>query len=136
MNRLLNGSEMSIEDLEKSGFLKILDFDGTNKRCKCEFVLPEKSDQSTQGILRACLVLEYFFIQKDCHKVQVEMIATDHASLNFYRKLGFVEEGRLSRHLLRDQKFCDVVLLAYFRETWEKKKKYLEEQLFHEGARI
>ncbi|WNF26675.1 GNAT family protein [Streptomyces sp. C11-1] len=58
------------------------------------------------------LVLTYMFAEQRCHKCEVEVYAFNDASLALYRKLGFVEEGRLRRHEFFAGAYHDVVLLG------------------------
>jgi len=53
--------------------------------------------------------------------------------IELYRKHGFCEEGRLIRHEVKSDKTWDVILLANFKESWEKKQKNLE-PLVSEGG--
>lgn len=117
-----------------SGFVKLSEIDSENKRCKWEINLPREQKDISRSIIMSWLVLEYLFEKQDLQKVQVEILATDQFAIDFHRRLGFCEEGRLSRQVLKDDKFVDLVLLSEFRETWEKKKKYLEEFLFESGV--
>ncbi|MFD7764470.1 GNAT family N-acetyltransferase [Streptomyces microflavus] len=58
------------------------------------------------------LVLTYMFAEQRSHKCEVEVYAFNDASLALYRKLGFVEEGRLRQHEFFAGAYHDVVLLG------------------------
>lgn len=58
------------------------------------------------------LVLTYMFAEQRHHKCEVEVYAFNDASLALYRRLGFVEEGRLRRHEFFAGGYHDVVLLG------------------------
>lgn len=58
------------------------------------------------------LVLTYMFAEQRHNKCEVEVYAFNDASLALYRKLGFVEEGRLRQHEYFAGKYHDVVLLG------------------------
>lgn len=58
------------------------------------------------------LILTYMFAEQRCHKCEVEVYAFNDASLALYRKLGFVEEGRLRQHEFFAGTYHDVVLLG------------------------
>jgi RimJ/RimL family protein N-acetyltransferase len=45
-------------------------------------------------------------------KVRLEVFASNEPAISLYRKLGFVEEGRLSREFLIEGSFVDGVLMA------------------------
>lgn len=58
------------------------------------------------------LVLTYMFAEQRYNKCEVEVHAFNDASLALYRKLGFVEEGRLRQHEFFAGSHHDVVLLG------------------------
>ena len=58
------------------------------------------------------LILTYMFAEQRCNKCEVEIHAFNDASLALYRKLGFVEEGRLRQHEFLAGDYHDVVLLG------------------------
>ncbi|MGW7201735.1 GNAT family N-acetyltransferase [Streptomyces chryseus] len=58
------------------------------------------------------LILTYMFAEQRCNKCEVEVYAFNDASLALYRKLGFVEEGRLRQHEFLADGYHDVVLLG------------------------
>jgi RimJ/RimL family protein N-acetyltransferase len=48
-------------------------------------------------------------------KVALEVFATNQPAIGFYRKMGFVEEGRRTRHIkIADGQYVDVILMARF----------------------
>ncbi|WP_406389745.1 GNAT family N-acetyltransferase [Streptomyces sp. NBC_00887] len=58
------------------------------------------------------LVLTYMFAEQRHHKCEVEVYAFNDASLGLYRRLGFVEEGRLRQHEFFAGSYHDVVLFG------------------------
>ncbi|MFJ8750292.1 GNAT family N-acetyltransferase [Streptomyces sp. NPDC102441] len=58
------------------------------------------------------LVLTYMFAEQRHNKCEVEVHAFNDASLALYRRLGFVEEGRLRQHEFFAGGYHDVVLLG------------------------
>ncbi|WP_405389451.1 GNAT family N-acetyltransferase [Streptomyces sp. NBC_01102] len=58
------------------------------------------------------LVLTYMFAEQRHNKCEVEVYAFNDASLALYRRLGFVEEGRLRQHEFFAGGYHDVVLLG------------------------
>ncbi|MFF8917267.1 GNAT family N-acetyltransferase [Streptomyces sp. NPDC015032] len=58
------------------------------------------------------LVLTYMFAEQRYNKCEVEVYAFNDASLALYRKLGFVEEGRLRQHEFFAGSYHNVVLLG------------------------
>ncbi|MEU5717597.1 GNAT family protein [Streptomyces sp. NPDC020403] len=58
------------------------------------------------------LVLTYMFAEQRYNKCEVKVHDVNDASLALYRRLGFVEEGRLRRHEFLAGAYHDVVLLG------------------------
>ncbi|MEU9059711.1 GNAT family protein [Streptomyces sp. NPDC048430] len=58
------------------------------------------------------LVLTYMFAEQRYNKCEVEVYAFNESSLALYRRLGFVEEGRLREHEFFAGGYHDVVLLG------------------------
>ncbi|MFE7107967.1 GNAT family N-acetyltransferase [Streptomyces sp. NPDC057575] len=58
------------------------------------------------------LLLTYMFAEQRHNKCEVEVHAFNDASLALYRKLGFIEEGRLRQHEFFAGSHHDVVLLG------------------------
>jgi RimJ/RimL family protein N-acetyltransferase len=58
------------------------------------------------------MILTYMFAEQRYNKCEVEVHASNTASLALYRKLGFTEEGRLRQHEFFAGAYQDVVLLG------------------------
>lgn len=58
------------------------------------------------------LLLTYMFAEQRHNKCEVEVYSFNDASLALYRRLGFVEEGRLRQHEFFAGSYHDVVLLG------------------------
>ncbi len=113
-----------------SGTLKLFDVDLAHQRARWEISIPESFKSSSQVLPMAWICLEYVFENLKLRKIQAEVVGSDQLSLELHRKLGFCQEGCLTRHIQRDGKFWDLILLAHFKDQWEKRKKNLEEVLF------
>ena len=62
------------------------------------------------------LIINYSFNTLNMNKISLEVVENNIAALNLYRKLGFIEEGRLKRHFYLDGKYFDVFVLSLFRK--------------------
>ncbi|MFI9825833.1 GNAT family N-acetyltransferase [Streptomyces sp. NPDC052013] len=58
------------------------------------------------------LILTYMFAEQRYNKCEVEVYAFNDASLALYRKLGFVEEGRLRQHEFFAGVYHDVIVMG------------------------
>jgi len=115
--------------------IEVLEVDEINKRCR--WLLSVGSNESSPAdLLRLGFkTLDHLFERNFLQKVQVTLFADELQLIELHRRLGFCEEGRLVRQMMRDGGLRDVVLLAHFKEAWEKKRKSVE-LLFSGGGRI
>jgi len=111
------------------GFIRLLEVDGSNHRCRWDVLIPEDLKMKPSTFILCFLALDHIFESLNLQKVQASVLASDEASMELHRKLGFFEEGHLARHVMRGDKFVDIILFAHFKDAWEKRRKYLEESL-------
>lgn len=114
--------------------MEIIEVDEINRRCRCQIKFESSSLSVQEACIRGFQSLAYAFDVLHMRKVCVEVCADEITQHEVYRKLGFCEEGRLTRHVIRADKAWDLILLAHFRESWEKKRKSLEEALLSRGV--
>ena len=60
-------------------------------------------------------LLEYAFLDRGLHRVQLECLATNGAAIRAYRAVGFVEEGRLRESAWVRGGFVDEVVMSVLR---------------------
>ncbi len=106
--------------------IRILEIDDANRRCRWMLQSGSETGSFSLSVTLGFLALEHAFEQLQMRKVHVELCADEIQLLEIHRKLGFCEEGRLVRHIVKSDKSWDVILLAHFKESWEKKRKSLE----------
>lgn len=63
-----------------------------------------------------CLLLDYGFRILNLHKIALRVKSTNERAIRSYRSAGFVEEGRLRRHLWSAGEYVDVVLMGVLRD--------------------
>jgi RimJ/RimL family protein N-acetyltransferase len=61
---------------------------------------------------------EYVFSTLGYHRIEFKLDATNAKALSCYRKVGFVEEGRLRKHFWREGKWRDTLEMAMLEEEW------------------
>jgi UDP-4-amino-4,6-dideoxy-N-acetyl-beta-L-altrosamine N-acetyltransferase len=93
--------------------------DRTNRRATWAFYLAEDSTRG-RGVGSAVeyLVLEHVFTTLGLHKLCCEVLSFNQAVVTMHKKFGFVEEGVLAQHYLRDGEWVDVHVLAMFEDAW------------------
>lgn len=66
------------------------------------------------------LLLEYAFNLRNLQRVWLTVNATNERAIRCYRACGFVEEGRLRRHVWIRGAYDDLVGMGLLREEWEQ----------------
>ena len=69
------------------------------------------------------LLLDWAFRYRNMHKVWLTTMSSNERALRCYRACGFVEEGRLRRHVWTDGKYVDQVYMGVLRDEWMSGKQ-------------
>lgn len=107
------------------GVLNVYDIDTQNQRCQWGFYIGNLSAPRGIGSILGYASLQYIFDALDVRKVFAEVISFNEKSIRFHHKLGFVEEGILRKHLLKDKEYIDLYLFGILRAEWEEKRNEL-----------
>ncbi len=109
---------VNVTDIERSG------------TCRWGFYIGDSSAPKGSGLAMGFVALKMLFEERGMRKVSGEVIAFNESSLGFHKRLGFVEEGRLRQHVLRNGRHEDVILFSMLNEEWKRHKAALEERCF------
>lgn len=90
------------------------------------FYIGDERAPKGMGTILAYKMLEYLFEKLNIRKVCAEVIDYNEISLHFHKKIGFVQEGILRKHILKNGNYCDVYIFSIFKEEWLKRKSELE----------
>jgi len=112
------------------GVVNIVQIDRHNHKCSWGFYLGEVDVPRGTGTVMGYLALEYIFETLDIHKLCAEVLAFNTLSIKLHKKLGFVEEGRFKKHVLKNGSYEDVIAMALFYEDWVKLKNRLKKICF------
>lgn len=112
------------------GIVSFSRIDRNNGKGDLGFYLGEPDLPKGTGSVLGVLGLEYAFDMLNLRKLCGEAFSFNEASTGFFRRLGFSEEGRFVRHVLKYGKFEDVVSFALFREDWQRDRERLERLAF------
>jgi len=116
------------------GVVNINQIDRTNNKCSWGFYIGENNLPKGCGSAMGFFALDHLFSSLGFRKVIGEVFAFNEDSMRFHKRLGFVEEGRLLRHLLKNGVFQDVVTLAIFDTDWHRVKPTLVRNFFDKDA--
>jgi RimJ/RimL family protein N-acetyltransferase len=64
-------------------------------------------------------LLEYAFRLRNLRKVWLGVNADNDRAIRCYRVCGFVEEGRLRRHVWSGGRYADFLFMGLLRDEWE-----------------
>ena len=117
-----------------AGVVNVVQIDRQNGRCTWGFYLGEAGSPPGSGMAMGYQALEYIFENLCLRKLCGEVLASNIKSIEFHKKLGFTEEGRYLRHVLKNGRYEDVVAMALFNEDWHRMKQGLKSLLFWGGA--
>jgi len=67
-------------------------------------------------------LLNYFFIDSKCNRVQLEVLSTNKAALTLYKKIGFRQEGIRRQAVYRQDQnlFIDSIMMSITADEWER----------------
>lgn len=96
-------------------------FDDLSRTCQIGIGIGDKTYRG-RGYGREAirLVLDYAFRLRNMHKVWLTVNGDNEQAIRAYGACGFVEEGRLRRHVWVDGAYIDLVQMGLLREEWEK----------------
>jgi len=117
------------------GLVSFSNIDHPNETCYWGIYIGDETARKGSGTALAYLALNMIFDDFNMRKVNAEVIETNHVSLSFHKKLGFVEEGRFKEQIKRDGKYIDVFTLALFKDRWKEIRDEILrrlEAMFHE----
>lgn len=104
-----------VESVADGAFVGSLTVGETDNRAGCfKTGIAITTEQRRKGYAAEAteLLLTYMFAEQRLHKCEVEIYAFNEGSIALYRKLGFVEEGRLREHEFFAGTYHDVVLMG------------------------
>lgn len=105
----LTGSVAGVLDFE-NGHRKRLEHHGT-------LHMSVKKHFRAKGVGTALLqsLIDWAIQNPIIERIALEVFATNQPAISFYEKMGFVEEGRRTRHVkIADGQYVDVILMARF----------------------
>lgn len=130
-NRIKNSEETIVKVLyylnKPIGFVNLTKIDKVNRTCYWGFYIGDERAPKGSGTIMGYLALEYIFETLAARKVCAEILGYNNVSISYHKKLGFVEEGCLRKHVYKQGELTDVRLMAHFAEHWKLIKETLRE---------
>lgn len=120
---------------EDLGLASINEIDQHNKRCSWAFYL-SKLDQRKKGIgsLVEYFIIDYVFEEMKFNKLCGEVLHTNELVLRMHKGFGFVQEGRLRRHVFKGGEWFDIIAISLLREEWLAGRGAVRDRLKSKGV--
>ncbi|MDO7788275.1 UDP-4-amino-4,6-dideoxy-N-acetyl-beta-L-altrosamine N-acetyltransferase [Desulforamulus aquiferis] len=118
------------------GFVNFSNIEPKHNKCHWGFYIGEGDAPRGSGTIMGLLALSCIFEEYLLRKLCTEVLDFNNISINYHQKLGFVEEGRLKKHIYKNNSFHDVIVMALFNEDWSRNKeqKFIEWREKYGGA--
>jgi RimJ/RimL family protein N-acetyltransferase len=97
------------------------DFSEAHRTCELGISIGDKAYWG-QGYGRDALrlLVDYAFRYRNMRKVFLRVWANNERGIRAYRAVGFVEEGRLRRHVWSVGQYVDLVYMGILRDEWHQ----------------
>jgi UDP-4-amino-4,6-dideoxy-N-acetyl-beta-L-altrosamine N-acetyltransferase len=125
---------MIVCDGEPVGVANLADISPRHGRCSFGIYLGP-ADLRGKGVGRAALFLlqREAFDRLGLRKLCCEVLDFNTQALQLYLGLGFVQEGRLRAHIVKETGPCDVIQLAMLDADWQQRQGDFAKQLAGRG---
>lgn len=112
------------------GLTYFTNIDPKNGKCFWGFYLGEENLPRGTGTIMGTLGLEYAFEELHIRKLCGEAFRFNTASIGFFQRFGFVEEGHFVKHILKNGNYEDILFFALFCHEWQNKRANLARTVF------
>lgn len=111
-----------VADEQMIGFCGVRELDAVARTCEFGITIGDQAYWG-RGYGREAigLVLDYAFRLLNVRRVFLRVHSRNERAIRAYRACGFVEEGRLRRHVWSDGAYDDLVFMGILREEWEQR---------------
>lgn len=70
------------------------------------------------GYQASLFALRHAFMQENLNRISLTVIPTNERAIRLYRRLGFIEEGRLRQVLYRDGQYLDLIAMGLLKSEF------------------
>jgi len=116
------------------GVIQVTQIDRRNNKCHWGFYIGDPGAPPGSGTALGYLGLNYIFDVLKIRKLCAEAFVFNSASVKYHKRLGFIEEGCLVKHILKNGRYEDIVSFALFEEDWVRHRMRIEELYFSKGG--
>lgn len=112
------------------GVIYFTSIDQQNQKCYWGFYLGDVNAVMGSGSIMEFLALEYVFDSLDIRKLCAEIFVFNDKVIKLHKKFGFQQESYFVKHILKGDKYEDVIGLALFKNDWLNIKENLYNLVF------
>lgn len=116
------------------GVVNFTNIDSKNSKCYWGFYIGDQSAPKGLGTLMGYLALNFIFEKLNIRKLCAEIISFNERSIRYHQRLGFRTEGVLKEHIIKNNQYADVILMALFNKEWKEQKNKIQNMI--EGMRV
>jgi len=119
---------------EPVGFLLLAGLSGRHRRAEWGWYIGEaKARGRGAGRAAQALGLDRAFLEHDVDKVWSEVLADNEVALRAQAAAGFRREGYLRRHVVKNGRAHDIVVLGVLKEEWAQRRDAARRDLVKSG---
>lgn len=115
---------VSVETGEVIGHISLGEIDRKNKSAKIAKVLIGNKDVRGKGIGQRMIkeILRVAFEELNLHRVNLVVLETNKSAIECYKKVGFVEEGRMRDARKKDDKYYSLIEMSILEDEYYASK--------------
>lgn len=113
-----------------TGLVYYTNINKRNGKCDLGLYLGETNVPQGIGAVMEFLALEYIFEELKIRKLCCEVIEFNALAIKLHNRFGFTEEGKFIKHILKNNNYENVVMLALFKDQWVDIKNKFQKLLF------
>jgi len=101
------------------GNVSLQNIEWINRRAEFAIIIGEK-DYTGKGIATDAgrLIINYGFDRFNLNSIWLGVHAENRAAVAAYKKMGFIEEGRMRERFIRNDRCSDQILMSILRKEW------------------
>ncbi|SYW08725.1 GNAT family N-acetyltransferase [Oenococcus oeni] len=104
------------KDGEFAGILELVDIDFIHRTTEIQIIIEKAFRGNGIATISMKKGLDYAFNTLNMYKVYLYVDVDNVKGLHIYKKIGFVEEGKLRKHFFANGKYHDSYLMGIFRQ--------------------
>ncbi len=112
-----------LEDRKPVGYLGLFNINHYHKNIECYIALCEAEYRGKGiGYEAMGLMMGYVFSEMNMHRLSLRVFADNERAIHIYKKLGFVQEGRLRETRFHNGKWQDSYIMSVLQADYQQHK--------------